>query len=138
MSRAAETCTLAGFAQSAEVCEDLCEWDYGAYEGRTTAEIRADRPGWVLWRDGVVDGETLAEVSRRADRVVALARSVAGDVLAFAHGHILRVACARWVGLAPEHASCFSLDPGALGVLGWEREVAVVVRWNDGGGDPLA
>ena len=138
LARARETCALAGFARSAEVCEDLLEWDYGAYEGRTNAEIRADRPGWLLWRDGVVDGEALTEVSQRADRVVALARSVPGDVLAFAHGHLLRVVCARWLGLAPEHASLFALDPGALGVLGWEREVAVVVRWNFGGDDPLA
>jgi probable phosphoglycerate mutase len=137
MSRARETCALAGFGGSAEVCDDLFEWDYGAYEGRTTQEIRAGRPDWSLWRDGVVDGETLAEVSRRADRVVALVRSSAGDVLAFAHGHLLRVVCARWLDLAPSEAARFVLDPGAVGVLGWEYEVAVVIRWNDANEDPL-
>ncbi|MGD0254083.1 MAG: histidine phosphatase family protein [Acidimicrobiales bacterium] len=137
MSRARETCALAGFGGSAEVCDDLLEWDYGAYEGRTTQEIRAGRPDWSLWRDGVVDGETLAEVSRRADRVVALVRSSAGDVLAFAHGHLLRVVCARWLDLAPSEAARFVLDPGAVGVLGWEYEVAVVIRWNDANEDPL-
>jgi probable phosphoglycerate mutase len=137
MSRARETCVLAGFGVSAEVCEDLCEWDYGAYEGRTTLEIRAERPDWNLWRDGVVDGETLAEVSERADRLVALVKSIAGDVLAFAHGHILRVVCARWLDLAPSEAARFVLDPGAIGVLGWENEASVVVRWNDASGNPL-
>jgi probable phosphoglycerate mutase len=86
----------------------------------------------------VVGGETLADVSRRAQRLVTLVKSNPGDVLAFAHGHVLRVVCARWVGLAPEEAARFALDPGAIGVLGWENEVSVVVRWNDAEGDPLA
>ncbi|HUC38038.1 MAG TPA: histidine phosphatase family protein [Acidimicrobiales bacterium] len=138
-SRARDTCALAGFGDQAQVCEDLAEWDYGAYEGLTTAQIRAERPGWQLWIDGVVGGETLEELSRRADKVVARARAdaEAGDVLAFAHGHILRVVCARWLGMAAAEASRFLLSPGAVGVLGWEHETAAVVRWNDAGRDPL-
>jgi broad specificity phosphatase PhoE len=138
LSRAHDTSVLAGFGDAAQVCEDLAEWDYGAYEGRTTSEIRSERPGWMLWRDGVVGGETLAEVSERADRVLSVVKSTPGDVLAFAHGHVLRVLCARWVELGAEEGARFVLGPGALGVLGWEREIAAVVRWNDPGGDPLA
>jgi len=138
--RARETCSLAGFGAEAEVCEDLAEWDYGAYEGLTTTEIRERQPGWVLWRDGVPGGETLEDVARRADEVVAVARSTGGDVLAFAHGHLLRVLCARWVDLAPEEAARFLLSPAAIGVLGWERDTAAVVSWNDtdGGLSPRA
>lgn len=138
LARARETCSLAGFGREAQIDEDLAEWDYGEYEGLTTAQIRSQRPGWLLWRDGVLGGESLASLCRRADRLVVLARSAEGDVLAFGHGHILRVICARWVGLPPGEASKFFLAPGSLGVLGWEREIPAVLRWNDSGGDPLA
>ena len=138
LSRARQTCDLAGFGAAAEPCPDLLEWDYGDYEGLTTAEVRARRPGWSLWADGVPGGESLAEVSARADRVVAMAREAGGDVLAFAHGHVLRVVAARWLGMAPAAGAALMLQAGALGVLGWERESPVVRRWDDDGADPLA
>jgi broad specificity phosphatase PhoE len=128
--RAVETCRLAGFAERAEVDDDLAEWDYGADEGRTTAEIRAERPGWTLWHDGVVDGETAGEVGRRADRVIERARAAGGDVLCFSHGHLSRVLAARWVGLPPVGGRILAFDAGCYGVLGWERETPVIARWN--------
>ncbi len=91
---------------------DLVEWDYGAYEGRTTAEICAERPGWTLWGDGVIDGERAAEVGRRADRVIERARRAQGDTLCLAHGHLLRVLAARWLGLPPVGGRLFALGPG--------------------------
>jgi len=129
LARARETSLLAGFGE-AEVCDDLREWDYGAYEGRTTAEIRVDDADWSLWRDGVPDGETLEEVGRRADAVVALVRRTAGDVLVFAHAHILRVVAARWIGRPPGEGARLVLNPATISVLGWERETPVVERWN--------
>jgi probable phosphoglycerate mutase len=137
LTRARETSALAGFAD-AEVCDDLAEWNYGAYEGMTTAEIRADAPDWSLWRDGVPGGETLEEVGRRADRVVALVRQTAGDVLVFAHAHILRVIAARWIARPPGDGARLVLNPATISVLGWERETPVVERWNVTTGDPLA
>jgi len=137
LARARETGALAGFDQ-AEVCDDLREWDYGDYEGRTTADIRVDRPGWSLWRDGAPGGETLAQVARRADAVVAVVRAVPGDVLVFAHAHILRVVAARWLDLPAGDGSRWVLGPASLSVLGWERETPVIERWNDMGGEPLA
>ena len=130
LARAAETCRLAGLGDRAEPTADLVEWDYGAYEGLTTAEIRADRPGWTLWTDGVPGGESAADVGRRADRVVERARSVSGDVVMVAHAHLLRVLAARWVGLPPAGGRLLRLDVATLSGLGWEREVPVVSRWN--------
>jgi len=138
LERARQTCDLAGFAGVAEVCDDLREWDYGEYEGLTTDQIRSGRPGWSLWRDGAPGGETAADVGRRADRVVSAARGVPGDVLVFAHGHLLRVVGARWVGLEPTAGGLLALAPATVSVLGWERDTAVVARWNDGAGDALA
>jgi probable phosphoglycerate mutase len=135
--RARETSILAGFP-GAEVCDDLREWDYGAYEGRTTADIRSQRPGWSLWLDGVPDGETLAEVAVRADRVVAVAQAVPGDVLVFAHAHILRVVAARWLAFPAGHGSGWVLAPATISILSWERETPVIERWNDAGGDTLS
>ncbi len=137
MRRARETAEIAGFGPRAQECADLCEWDYGAYEGMTTDDIRAERPGWSLWSDGVPGGETTQEVGARADRVIALARDRSGDVLAFAHAHVLRVVAARWVGLAPGAGAVFTLAPATISVLGWERDTAVVSRWNDAAGDTL-
>jgi probable phosphoglycerate mutase len=134
-ARAVETCRLAGFAEHAVVTEDAVEWDYGAYEGRTTAEIRSKRPDWSLWRDGVPDGETAADVGRRADRVIARVRNTGGDVAIFSHAHFLRVLGARWIGLAPTAGELFALRPATISVLGWERESAVIDRWNDDGDD---
>ncbi|HEY5252293.1 MAG TPA: histidine phosphatase family protein [Acidimicrobiales bacterium] len=137
LTRARETGALAGFDQ-AEVCDDLREWDYGAYEGRTTADIRAERPGWSLWLDGTPEGETLAQVARRADAVVATVRAAAGDVLVFAHAHILRVVTARWLDLPAGDGSRWVLGPASVSILGWERETPVIERWNDTGGEPLS
>jgi len=135
--RARETCEIAGFGPQAEVCQDLREWDYGAYEGRTTEDIRAERPGWSLWRDGVPGGETAQDVGRRADRVIQAVRDGTGDVLAFAHAHVLRVVAARWVALGAAGGALFTLSPATISVLGWERDDAVVTRWNDAAGDVL-
>jgi broad specificity phosphatase PhoE len=130
LSRALESCRLAGFGDVAQVRDDLREWDYGAYEGRTTPEIRDERPGWSLWSDGVPGGETAAEVGARADRVLAELRAVDGDSLVFAHGHLLRVLAARWLGLEPVAGRLFALDPATISILGYERETPVIRQWN--------
>lgn len=130
LQRARRTCELAGYGERAEVRDDLREWDYGAEEGRTTTEIREERPGWYLWRDGVRNGETVEEVGFRAERVIEEVRHVEGDVALFAHGHVLRVLAARWLGLSPDRGRSFALSTGALGVLGYERETPVLLRWN--------
>jgi len=131
LGRALETCRLAGFGERAELRDELMEWDYGAYEGRTTPDIREERPGWTLWRDGVPDGETVEQIGARVDRVLDDVRSADGDVLLFAHGHVLRVLTARWLGLKPDAGRLFALDPATLSALGWERETAVVDLWNE-------
>jgi broad specificity phosphatase PhoE len=130
LQRAKETCRLAGLADVAVERDDLQEWDYGDYEGRTTTEIRRERPGWTVWKDGVPGGETLAEVGARVDRVLDELREAAGDVAVFAHGHLLRVLAARWLGLEPSAGRLFALDPGTISVLGNERETAVLRGWN--------
>jgi probable phosphoglycerate mutase len=131
LGRAFETCRLAGFADRAQVRDELMEWDYGAYEGRTTPEIREERPGWTLWRDGVPGGETIQHVAARVDRVIGELRGANGDALLFAHGHVLRVLTARWLGLEPHAGRLFALDPATLSTLGYERETRVVRRWNE-------
>jgi broad specificity phosphatase PhoE len=131
LGRALETCRLAGFGDRAERRNELMEWDYGAYEGRTTSEIRSERPGWTLWRDGVPDGETVEQVGERVDRVLDEVRAVDKDALLFAHGHVLRVLTARWLGLEPDAGRLFALDPATLSTLGYERETAVVELWNE-------
>lgn len=130
-ARALETCRLAGFGDRAEVVADLGEWDYGEDEGRTTAEIQDERPGWSIWRDGPMGGETIEQVARRADGVIARARAATGDVLCFAHGHLLRIVAARWLGLPPDDGRLLSLGPARVSVLGWERDTAVIDRWNE-------
>jgi broad specificity phosphatase PhoE len=131
MARARETNRLAGFADAAEVTTDLCEVGYGEYEGRTTKDIRVERPGWDLWRDGALGGEPLEEAGARADRVIERALAVDGDVAVFAHGHILRVLGARWIGLEATGGGKLALDTAALCQLGFERERRVIRRWND-------
>jgi probable phosphoglycerate mutase len=131
LKRAAETCRLAGFGDVAELCDDCREWDYGEYEGRTTPEIRTDVPDWSVWRDGVPGGETAAQVAARADRVIDRLRGAAGDSLLFSHGHFLRVLAARWLDLGHEDGRLFALGPASISVLGWEREQAVLTRWNE-------
>jgi broad specificity phosphatase PhoE len=128
--RARRTAELAGLTVTA-VDEDLVEWDYGAYEGVTTAEIRASRPDWDLWRDGCPGGETASEVGARVDRVIAEVRALDGDAALFAHGHVLRVLGSRWVLLAPEDGGRFALSTGTVCTLGWERETPVFWRWNE-------
>jgi broad specificity phosphatase PhoE len=130
LSRALETCREAGLGDQAELTDDLYEWDYGEYEGITTAEIRKQRPGWNLWRDGCPRGETAADVGRRADRVLGSLAGLDGDVAVFAHGHVLRVLTARWLALAPQAGALFKLDTGTLSALGYERETRVITRWN--------
>lgn len=131
LRRAAETCELAGLGAEARVREELREWDYGEYEGLTTAEIRQRRPGWSLWSDGCPGGETALDVGARAARVIAEVRAAGADVIVFGHGHMLRVLAARWLGLPPEDGALFTLATGALCTLGYERETAVIVRWNE-------
>jgi broad specificity phosphatase PhoE len=130
LSRALETCREAGLGDQVELTADLCEWDYGEYEGITTAEIRKQRPDWYLWRDGCPGGETAADVGRRVDRVIESVAGLDADVALFAHGHVLRVLTARWLGLGPEAGALFKLDTGTLSALGYERETRVITRWN--------
>jgi len=130
LERAAETCRLAGMGEAAVERDELREWDYGEYEGRKTSDIRQERPEWSLWRDGVPGGETLSEIGERADRVIEELRSVEGDVAVFAHGHLLRVLAASWLGLEPAAGRLFALDAGTISVLGYERETAVLRGWN--------
>ncbi|MFH9816006.1 histidine phosphatase family protein [Streptomyces sp. NPDC017230] len=129
--RARETCELAGFGERARTWDTLMEWDYGAYEGMTPDEIQAVRPGWLIWRDGVPEGESLADVTARADEVVAWAREADRDVLVFAHGHILRSIGARWLGLPLDFAARIRLNPTSLSVLGWAYGETALESWND-------
>jgi probable phosphoglycerate mutase len=131
LSRALETAHLAGFRDRVETSDDLMEWDYGADEGRTTAEIRRDRPDWSIWRDGPLEGETADEVARRVDRIITRVRAAEGDVLVFAHGHLLRVLAARWLGEPPTEGRHYALSTATVSVLGWERENPVIERWNE-------
>jgi broad specificity phosphatase PhoE len=130
LSRAVETCALAGLGDGAERSDVLLEWDYGEYEGLTTPQIRERRPGWVLWRDGCPGGEAAVDVGARVDPLVAGLRETDGDVALFAHGHVLRVLAARWLGLEPQYGALLALATGTLSALGWEHETAVVRCWN--------
>jgi broad specificity phosphatase PhoE len=129
--RARETARLSGHGDVLELTEDLFELGYGDYEGRTTPEIREERPGWDIWKDGAPGGEPLAEAAARVDRVIERALAAEGDVIIFAHGHILRILGARWMGLGPEAASALGLGTASLCVLGFERERRVIWLWND-------
>ncbi|MFD3803302.1 histidine phosphatase family protein [Streptomyces sp. NPDC058619] len=131
--RASESCDLAGFGVRAEPWDALMEWDYGDYEGMTPAEIQAVRPGWLIWRDGVPGGESVADVAARADEVVAWARSAERDVLVFAHGHVLRTLAARWLGFEASFGARIRLEPTSLSVLGWAYGAPALERWNDTG-----
>jgi broad specificity phosphatase PhoE len=132
MQRARETCEIAGLEPLAQVDSDLCEWNYGIYEGRTTSEIQAEVPGWSVWTSPIVDGETLEHVGARADAVIARALAMApgGNVALFAHAHILRILAARWIGLPPAGGSRFALGTGSLSILGRERETPTISLWN--------
>ena len=131
LSRAAETAELAGVGASAIPDPDLMEWDYGANEGRTTAEIRGEYPDWTIWTGPWPGGETVEQVGKRADRVIArLEGADGGDVLVFAHGHLLRVLAARWIGLGPASGGRFELATATVSILGWERETRTIELWN--------
>jgi broad specificity phosphatase PhoE len=131
MTRARETARLAGLGDELEITEELQEVGYGDYEGRTTADIRVERPGWDLWVDGAPGGEPLADAAARADRVIARAEAAGGDVALFAHGHILRIIGARWLGLPAQGAAGLALSTASLCMLGYERERRVIWLWND-------
>jgi broad specificity phosphatase PhoE len=130
LQRARETCELAGVAAHAIIDPDLVEWNYGKYEGLTPKEIARQAPGWLIFRDGCPGGETPEQVGARADRVVARARAVEGDVALFAHGHVLRVLVARWLGLPPGAGQHFLLDTGTLSVLADYRGIPALKTWN--------
>jgi probable phosphoglycerate mutase len=144
MGRARETCEIAGFGDVAVVDEGLREWDYGVYEGRTSKEIQAEIPGWSVWDDPIIGGETVEQVGARADGVIARALAAGAaavgpgaeedvvNVALFAHAHILRILAARWIGLDARGGRLFALGTGSVSVLGWERETRVIQRWNRG------
>jgi probable phosphoglycerate mutase len=132
LQRATETARLAGFGGRAELDDDLREWDYGIYEGRTTVEIAADVPGWTVWTHPIVGGESLSELGARADRVIERLLPIGGDVLVFSHGHFLRVLAARWIESEPLTASRLELWTGAISELGWETGRRVIEIWNGG------
>lgn len=127
--RARRTAELAGFAD-ASTDPDLGEWDYGEYEGITTAQIRETVPGWTVWTHPCPGGETAAQVAARLDRVIARVRGHGGRALAFGHGHAMRMLTARWLGMEPAAGAHFDLDTATISVLGDDRGVAVVQRWN--------
>ncbi len=130
LRRARETCRLAGYGDMAQLEPDLMEWSYGAYEGRTSAEIRQEIPGWNIWTHGVAGGETVDQVGARARRVIERASTAEGAVALFAHGHVLRILTACWLGLEPAAGRLFAFDTACLSVLGYEREIRVIERWN--------
>lgn len=130
--RAYNTSVLAGFGATSVRNDDLQEWDYGAYEGRTTKEILAERPGWNVFRDGCPQGETAADVGARADRIIRQLRDAGGSILIFSSAHFQRVLTARWLGLPPEGGALFVLDTASISVLGYEHDLSepVVRKWN--------
>jgi broad specificity phosphatase PhoE len=135
MQRARETCAIAGFGDVAKVDDGLKEWDYGIYEGKTTKEIQAEIPGWSVWKNEIVGGETVEHVGERADGMIARALAAApdgGKVALFAHAHILRILAARWIGLDARSGALLALGTGSVSVLGWERETRVIQSWNRG------
>jgi broad specificity phosphatase PhoE len=130
MQRARETCELAGLGDPAVIDDDLVEWNYGEYEGLTPKQIHETAPGWLIFRDGCPGGESPEQVGARADRVIARARATEGDVALFAHGHVLRVLAACWIGLPAACGQHFLLDTGTLCVLGYYRDIPAVRVWN--------
>jgi probable phosphoglycerate mutase len=133
LQRALRTCELAGFKAVAQVDADLVEWNYGEYEGRRTADIFKDRPGWQLFRDGCPGGESPGQVAARADRVVQRAREIQGNVLLFSSGHFLRVLAACWLGEEPAAGRFFTLNTASLSALSYEHNPyhPVIQLWND-------
>jgi broad specificity phosphatase PhoE len=130
LARARETCRLAGFGDVAEATDDLREWDYGIYEGRTTPDIRKTEPGWSIWTTAVAQGESVEHVGERARRVIDRATTASGDVALFAHAHILRILAACWLELPPVAGRLLALGTASISVLGYERETRVISVWN--------
>jgi broad specificity phosphatase PhoE len=130
MGRARETCRLAGLSDGAQVTEDLHEWNYGIYEGVTTQVVREKQPDWTIWTTPIPEGETVEQVGVRARRLIERVERVDGDVALFAHGHILRVLGACWMGLAPIYGRNLGLHTATISVLGYERETRVIEVWN--------
>ncbi len=128
--RARETCRIAGYSECAHIDENLSEWDYGTYDGRTTAEIRAERPGWSIWEDGVIGGEAIEQVAVRAHAIIERSLAAGGQVALFSHAHFLRILAATWLGLDPRGGKYFALGTGSISRLGFERENRVVLSWN--------
>jgi broad specificity phosphatase PhoE len=131
LRRALETCELTGFGDRVEIRDELHEWDYGEYEGLTTPQIRERRSDWSLWQDGCPGGETPQQVAARADQLLESLEDTDGEVIVFAHGHILRVIAARWIEMPVAAGARLALSAGAVSVLGHERELRVVRRWNE-------
>lgn len=131
LSRASETCRIAGFGDRCAERSELVEWRYGDYEGLTTAQIRESDPGWTVWTHPTPGAETPAEVGARVDAVIEELAESEADAAVFAHGHVLRVLGARWIGLAAEGGAMLALSPATLSILGWERERRVIKLWND-------
>jgi broad specificity phosphatase PhoE len=135
LQRARRTCELAGFGAVARVEPDLHEWDYGDYEGRTTADIRAQRPGWNIFQDGCPQGESVGQISERADRVLAILRPMDGTVALFSHGQFLRALAVRWIGLPVQKGQHFALDTASISILGYEHhngDIPAISLWNAG------
>jgi broad specificity phosphatase PhoE len=130
LGRARETCRLAGYGSIAQAMDDLREWDYGIYEGRTTAAIRTVEPSWSIWTHPVPEGESVHEVGARARRVIDRVLSGGDDVALFSHGHLLRILTACWIGRPPSDGRLFALATASISVLGWERETRVIQLWN--------
>jgi broad specificity phosphatase PhoE len=130
MQRARETCSIAGFGNVAQIDDDLREWNYGVYEGRTTKDIQKEIPGWSVWTNPMIDGETMDQVAERANRVIARAAMKGGSVALFAHGHILRILAACWIQSPPIMGSRLALSTGAVSTLGFEHETRVITMWN--------
>jgi broad specificity phosphatase PhoE len=130
LQRARETCRVAGYADVAQVEENLREWDYGIYEGRTTADIRKEQPDWSIWDAAPPEGEAVEQVAARTQKVIDRAISSGGQVALFAHAHVLRILTATWLGLPPRAGSLFALGTGSVSTLGFERETRVLSTWN--------
>jgi probable phosphoglycerate mutase len=130
LGRVRETCALAGYGSLAQITDDLREWDYGLYEGRTTAAIRAEEPGWSVWTSPIRGGESIEEVGGRARRIIDRSLVAGGAVALFGHGHMLRILAACWIGRPPADGRLLALDPASISVLGWERETRLIQQWN--------
>ena len=130
LARARETCKLAGFGDAGQASDDLLEWDYGVYEGRTTRDIQAEQPGWSIWTAPIAKGEAVEHVGERVRRVIDRAAAASGDVALFAHAHVLRILAACWLGLPPAGGRLLALGTAAISVLGYEHETRVITVWN--------